>query len=771
MNQKRKYFFLIPPAALGFFTSISQILLMREFFVVAGGNELLIGIFLFVWLAGLACGSLCASWFSDRISKPLQLAVIFLFAQSLLMPSNIIVIRCLRQIFAIPPGELIPPGTFFGGALLTIFPFSFLTGLNFSLLSRALTQPMESGSLSIGRIYSYEALGCIVGGLLFTFVLVNTLPSIPIACLAVIILISALQFFKFANEPLSYWYYRLAIISSVLFLVAGLSPVGATLDRIVSQWRLNSIAPGYRIIDETETPYQHLSLVSAGDQGATMSLLANGSFVASFPEPYGAAEDVHFIVTMCPQIPQRILILGGGNPQILVELLKYPLVHVDYVEADQKALPFLEKHLSNENKSALQDERVRIHSSDARTFVRHQPSSSEPYDLIWSNLPEPSSAEINRFYTVDFNEECLEMLGAHGVFVTSCSSAVNYFGKAVSPYVQSLFKSLQAVYQDVLATPGTRMIFLASSEKGVLTFDAATLARRYESRRIASEWFSPNNFYSLLEPNHIETTRAALLNNLDDVPLNTDLRPISYLFNLRLWARKMGSRGDGLFSLINALKFRHILFTFLLLFCGCLFYVFIRRSQKERRKGFTILCLIGSTGACGMAAEVLLLYLFQSIYGSVYQKIGLFFACFMAGLTCGSLLTVRLKNLRLFQSESMVRPLLWAEGAYWAFFMASGLILPRWLPPESFFYLITLLAGFITGFEFPLAAGMYQEGGHGVGRVAGRINMADSLGAALGALATGVVLMPALGIHLTLIFLTFVKLSSFTLLRLSLSMK
>jgi predicted membrane-bound spermidine synthase len=43
--------------------------------------------------------------------------------------------------------------------------------------------------------------------------------------------------------------------------------------------------------------------------------------------------------------------------------------------------------------------------------------------------------------------------------------------------------------------------------------------------------------------------------------------------------------------------------------------------------------------------------------------------------------------------------------------------------------------------------------------------MADSLGAAIGAFATGVILMPALGIPLTFILLTFIKLSSFTLLK------
>ena len=738
---------------------------MREFLVAAGGNELLIGIFLFAWLAGVSCGSLCASWFADKISKPLQLAAILLFAQAVFMPSSIIIIRCMRRIFSVPTGELIPPGLFFSGALLTIFPFSFLTGLNFSLLSRALAQPMEIGSISIGRIYSSEAFGSIVGGLLFTFVLVNAFAPMPIALLVASILLWAALLFKSIQKHDSFKILNIFLSAGILFFLIAVSPFGNALDRRISQWRLNSIAPGYRIIDETETPYQHLSLVSAGGQGSTMCLLANGAFISSFPEPYGTAEDVHFIATMCRQMPRRILILGGGNPQILEELLKYPVDHIDYVEADHKALPFLEKRLPAGIKSALNDKRVRVHSTDARTFVRQLSAAADPYDLIWTNLPEPSTAEINRFYTVDFHVECHELLGAGGVFVTSCSSAVNYFGEAVSPYVQSLFKSLQAVYQDVQATPGTRMMFFASPDKGALTFDAATLARRYENRRIASDWFSPNIFQSLLELNHIESTRAALEKNLDNIPLNTDLNPISYLYNLRLWAKKMGSRGEHLFASIAALKFRHIIAIYLFLFGGCLLYVAAKRRQKLKPEKFAVFCAIGSTGACGIAAEILLLYLFQSIYGSVYQKIGLFFACFMTGLTCGSLLAVRLQNLPIFQFDSKTHGLLWADGFYWAFLFASSFLLPRWLPPEYFFYLMTLLVGFLTGFEFPLAAWIYQEGKDGVGKVAGRINMADSLGAAIGAFATGVILMPALGIPLTFILLTFIKLSSFTLLK------
>jgi predicted membrane-bound spermidine synthase len=57
-----------------------------------------------------------------------------------------------------------------------------------------------------------------------------------------------------------------------------------------------------------------------------------------------------------------------------------------------------------------------------------------------------------------------------------------------------------------------------------------------------------------------------------------------------------------------------------------------------------------------------------------------------------------------------------------------------------------MVAGWLTGLEFPLVSRIFTSR-HGPGTVAGWVNSFDHLGACLGALLTGTVLVPVLGIH------------------------
>ncbi|MCX6999051.1 MAG: fused MFS/spermidine synthase [Candidatus Sumerlaeota bacterium] len=750
---------VILAGAFGFFTVTSQIILMREFFVVVGGNELLLGIFFFTWFLGIVAGAQTAARVAERLANPMHGAAIFLFIQALIAPSAMILIRTLRYIFNIPPGEYIPLVTFFLGTLLTLFPFSYLTGLNFPLLCEGLARLKREDAPSIGKIYTAESLGSIIGGLVFTFILVHILKPLPMAMLTSSILLIPL--FRAATDKT---HIKIPIgAMAIILLFCAIAPTGRIFEKNTSEMRMNSLAPGYNLVDTAETPYQHLSLVMREGQ---FNLLSNGSFVSTFPDPYATAVEVNFIMTVCPRT-EKILILGGGNPQILSELLKYPVSRIDYVEVDRKMLNFLLPYLPEDIKKSLHDRRIRIHNEDARSYIRDSQSATPDYDIIWANLPEPTTIELNRFYTVDFHEECAGLLARKGVYVTSCSSAVNYFGESVSPYVQSLYKTLCAVYEKVAATPGMRMYLFATTDRGVLTLDAPTLARRFEKRKLASPYFTANFFQSLLEPDQVKFTASALEKNLDAIPLNTDLHPVSYLFNLRMWAGKSGSGGAWFFRMIRTLRTWHVVAALLLILGACLAYITLRGRNSAPAARFATLYLIMTTGACGIASEIIFLYLFQNIHGSLYQKIGLFIASFMAGLTAGAHIATRLLKRGNADGGGVRRILLFTEGAYWVFFLGTGILIARWIPTEILFYLIVFGAGVLTGWEFPLAGKAYLLGGGTTGEAAGRVNMADNAGAAIGAFLTGIVLVPALGIPITLYLLAFFKLTSLTILKTS----
>ena len=51
-----------------------------------------------------------------------------------------------------------------------------------------------------------------------------------------------------------------------------------------------------------------------------------------------------------------------------------------------------------------------------------------PYDVVIANVPDPTTAQLNRFYTSEFFEEVGEILAKGGVIGVTVSSSENYIG-------------------------------------------------------------------------------------------------------------------------------------------------------------------------------------------------------------------------------------------------------------------------------------------------------------------------------------------------------
>ena len=78
--------------------------------------------------------------------------------------------------------------------------------------------------------------------------------------------------------------------------------------------------------------------------------------------------------------------------------------------------------------------------------------------------------------------------------------------------------------------------------------------------------------------------------------------------------------------------------------------------------------------------------------------------------------------------------------------------------PSSFIYFILLVTAFITGLQFPVANHLF---GSSAGDSVAVTDMADHFGAALGAIVTGIILVPVVGIAETCFILSVVKMVSF----------
>jgi len=85
---------------------------------------------------------------------------------------------------------------------------------------------------------------------------------------------------------------------------------------------------------------------------------------------------------------------------------------VDYVEIDPEIIRLSLQYLPPGEQKVLEDSRVHIYFQDGRAYLN---SSSKKYDVIILNLPEPATAQINRFYTQEFFLKVKEKLNKGGL--------------------------------------------------------------------------------------------------------------------------------------------------------------------------------------------------------------------------------------------------------------------------------------------------------------------------------------------------------------------
>jgi spermidine synthase len=157
------------------------------------------------------------------------------------------------------------------------------------------------------------------------------------------------------------------------------------------------------------------------------------------------------------------------------------------------------------------------------------------------------------------------------------------------------------------------------------------------------------------------------------------------------------------------------------------------------------------TGGSGMTWSLLILFSYQARAGALYGRIGLLTALFMLGLAIGARLLARAADAG---GPSASHALAGAAGAAFLFALALPAVLGGAVgaavmagPAADLLHGGLLLAGgLVTGALFPAAAGVLLAARRGARATAADLEAADHAGAAVAALAAGLLLVPVLGL-------------------------
>lgn len=721
--------------ALGCSSSISQVVLIREILTVFSGNELTLGVVMGAWFVGILCGA----WFGGRLNRKGSSALLTIVGLLLTAIPGVLVmlLRHWRGILGTPVGEV--PGllTLLQSSMLLITPLSMLFGLSFPLACQTIHD--ETDATLIGRVYVIESIGAIFGGLLVSVLLIGKLSAFELLTVAAIILSLGLarSIYYPTGRARSRVLSGLLIIGTIPLVVGLAAGWFSAGDAYAAKERFDAMGTGGKRVAWAESPYQHLDLASQDNQ---FSLYAAGKLLATFPDPYRARPRAHLALTE-HRAPRQVLLLGTASFELLPALLFHRIESLDVVELDATVIDLVKPFLSSESTRALDDNRVHLYPTDARRFLRE---ANKRWDVIFSDPPDPMTAAENRSFTIEFFQLCKAHLAPDGVLVTRISSSFNQLDPETASLVKSIETSLRTIFKKVLLIPGGETFAVASDTAENILDAPGALIERFQKSGVNDRLFAPVQFNSLFTSEQLADLQSQLA-AVTAIP-NTDQHPVSFVFGLMRWGRMEGGQLEAVLGAINGIPV-YAWFILAVMILGAL-WLYLRRAPHHKQLFRVSAVSIGMVGALGLAIELILIFSYQSVFGSLYHEIGLIVAAFMIGLAGGGLWINRTLRRVEPKAHQLVFGLLILSGftALLPVLQAPWLIqnVPDWLGRIWLFSLV-VLTGIGTGVLFPLGSSLALHAGLPLGRTAGTLDAVDHLGAALGSLLTGVVLVPTLG--------------------------
>ncbi|MDY6842533.1 MAG: hypothetical protein SVW57_00385, partial [Thermodesulfobacteriota bacterium] len=420
-------------------------------------------------------------------------------------------------------------------------------------------------------------------------------------------------------------------------------------------------------------------------------------------------ETVHYPLSQLKTV-EDILLISGGAGGTIDEILKYKPRSIDYLELDPVLIKAARQYGFIKDQPSLH-----IIAQDGRAYIHQTPKR---YSAIIVDIPDPDTFQLNRFFTDEFYSHTKGILKEYGILSFGLEVSPNYLPKYQKNKLSSIYATVKKYYKNVQVIPGEKAYFLCS-DKGI----SLKIPERLRRKSIETSYIL-GYFYG-----NVTKERIALLNQAlyGDGDINTDFSPTVMSILFMNWFQKHES---------SPVYFILIVFVFLIVYLTSL-----------RREEF----ILFTTGFAAMGTEILIILVFQVIYGYIYLKIGAIITSFLVGLLPGVIIGNR-----------------WVyEGREWLIHSEITLsvllgILCVWIPlwgdttPQPLFLVYAFLFAFVCGFQFPIAAARIGENKS----PAAGCFAADLAGASFGTIITGVVFVPFAGIIMSICFLVLFKVVS-----------
>ncbi len=685
---------------LGIIAAIFQLVILREFSFSIAKNELSFVVAVGFWIIFCSLGSIVKTFKRPRTT-------LLCISASLAFSLSICLIHLAKSLAGLKYYEATSLGLVLFLSIILIGPIAFIIGLAFRHFVQEYLKANPPQKDIYAKFFAFEAIGFFLGGIAFTFYFIDYTNPLIFALSPLILLPAIKDHYK-------------KILPALLIIII----------TITSAISFNSILrkefAGANILANLGSNYG--PVIATYKAGAT-TLFSGGSSLATSEDKSANEEFIHMSLSATnPIVNKDILFVGAPLSGQVEEIAKYKLNSLDCLQIN----PLISKLAENTLPAGLKN-KVSFITDDPRLYLKN---TNKQYDAILMSMPAPINLALNRYFTEDFFKLIPGRLKPKGVFSFTVPSKREILSPQFARFNSSIINALDRVFTHKFIIPSDSMIIIASGEQKI---NAGDLLNNFAKVNPRTKFFTIYHFKDYLDPAMRSYTESMLDRN---IPANTDLNPSGFLNYLILEQIKFYPNLK-----IDFKKTRSGIAASLLLLAA-LIIIFSCLSKK-----YSCLLNTGMVGFTSISFSSIIFVLFQLYCGALFWKLGLLIALFMAGLGIGTFLLNTIKTYRASLLSGLY--LFWIISIFILFWNLK--IIGRAGYAELVFYLYALIGGLLTGSSYPLLAHNLLKNKFDDKNLAMAIYSADLIGAFLGTVASGILLIPFLGIPQSLLALIFLN--------------
>ncbi len=698
-------------AAMGFVAAAAQILIMRRFVVIFGGNELVTGGVFAGWLGFSCLGSIISSRLSARIRDADRAAATCLLALALSIPATIVISYLAKPAMGIPAPVMVGPWTALAMSAALMSFTGLLIGAGFTFCAMLAGECSES---SVPRVYLMDALGAGLGGLIVSLVAIKHFTALQAAFIVASLMTAAVGV-CFARLRI-----KLVSLFCIVAFAAAMSmarPMQVALTEIL--WK------GFNPVVEVETPISSLMVT---DNMAERTLFVNGAPSFSLPLGY-----MYEAISNLPLIehkgPKDVVMIEGGLSGTMAQWVKWRLANAYFLRLDPE-ISYLEATAMPSGLARIPPW-LMLHHGDGLKFIKMGEFGGcrgKCLDVITINVGNPDTAAADRYFTREFFEKARAVLKEDGVLCVWMLEPANAMGEETAELLGSVMATLRQVFPRVVMLPLDRFYFFAT-EDGAITDRIDELISRLKERGIDSPYLS-DNLLAGTSQERVDSFSDAVEAASAGAAINTDARPLAFFNGMILWEKRFGSGRMWFAGFGRAVKPWMGAALLASLLIASLFF-----NRRTGAKVGAVWALV-AVGFASMSYEIALLVHCQMVMGVMLWRLGFIITAFMAGAGIGAWAGIALKRRGAANRSALLAALAAIAVFCLGIFVASSVS----------FVGANLVMGLLCGVAYQSAAVMVFADKGSAAFTAGVVQASDLAGAVAGSLLTGLIVIPLFGI-------------------------